>query len=172
MFDGDSRHSHTPLEAIHALLGENVNVRVARGMESSRCKKGDGFDDAVEIARTSEVALMFVGEDSILSGEAHCRADIDLPGNQVQLIEAVAATGTPIVLVVMAGRPLTLGNVIDHVADEQDHRAAHALAMSAATRMLFSAISKFTARLSPPVRSTNSNPRRPQMAKCSVALLR
>lgn len=116
VFDGDSRHSHTPLEAIHALLGEKVNVHVARGMESSRCKKSDGFDDAVEIARTSEVALMFVGEDSILSGEAHCRADIDLPGNQVQLIEAVAATGTPIVLVVMAGRPLTLGNVIDHVA--------------------------------------------------------
>jgi beta-glucosidase len=116
VFDGESRHSHTPVEAIHALLGENVNVRVARGMENSRCKKHDGFDDAVEMARTSEVALMFVGEESILSGEAHCRADIDLPGNQVQLIEAVAATGTPIVLVVMAGRPLTLGNIIDHVA--------------------------------------------------------
>ena len=116
VFDGDSRHSHTPVEAIHALLGGDVDVRVARGLESSRCKKHDGFEDAVDIARTSEVALMFVGEESILSGEAHCRADIDLPGNQVKLIEAVAATGTPVVLVVMAGRPLTLGNIIDHVA--------------------------------------------------------
>jgi beta-glucosidase len=115
VFDGDSQHSHTCLQAIHALLGDGVTVRVARGLESSRCKKHDGFDDAVEIARQSDTAVMFVGEESILSGEAHCRADIDLPGNQVQLIEAVAATGTPIVLVVMAGRPLTLGNIIDRV---------------------------------------------------------
>jgi len=59
---------------------------------------------------------MFLGEESILSGEAHCRADIDLPGNQEQLIEAVSATGKPIVLVLMAGRPLTLASVLDKVS--------------------------------------------------------
>ncbi|MFT5235011.1 MAG: beta-glucosidase [Shewanella sp.] len=58
---------------------------------------------------------MFLGEESILSGEAHCRSNIDLPGAQEQLIEAVAATGKPIVLVVMAGRPLTLTSIIDKV---------------------------------------------------------
>jgi len=59
---------------------------------------------------------MFLGEESILSGEAHCRAEIDLPGNQEQLIDAISATGKPIVLVVMAGRPLTLQKVIDKVS--------------------------------------------------------
>ena len=58
---------------------------------------------------------MVLGEESILSGEAHCRADIDLPGAQEQLIEAIAETGKPIVLVIMAGRPLTLSNIIDKV---------------------------------------------------------
>ncbi|MEH6580785.1 MAG: beta-glucosidase BglX [Halioglobus sp.] len=115
VFDGDSQHSQTCLEAIHALLGDAVNVRAVRGMESSRCRKHDGFDDAVEAARESDAALLFLGEESILSGEAHCRADIDLPGNQELLIEAIAATGTPITLVVMAGRPLTLGSILDHV---------------------------------------------------------
>ena len=116
VFDGESHHSHTCLQAIQALAGEDVEVRWARGVETSRCRKDDGFDEAVRIAQASDVALMFLGEESILSGEAHCRADIDLPGNQEQLIEAVAATGKPIVLVVMAGRPLTLGNVLDKVA--------------------------------------------------------
>lgn len=70
----------------------------------------------MQIADQSDAVVMFLGEESILSGEAHCRADIDLPGNQEQLIEAVAATGKPIILVLMAGRPLTLGGVLDKVA--------------------------------------------------------
>ncbi|MEP6391705.1 MAG: glycoside hydrolase family 3 N-terminal domain-containing protein [Halioglobus sp.] len=116
VFDGESHHSHTCLQAIYDLAGKDVDVRWARGMASSRCRTGDGFDDAVRIAQESDVALMFLGEESILSGEAHCRAEIDLPGNQEQLIEAVAATGKPVVLIVMAGRPLTLGKILDKVA--------------------------------------------------------
>lgn len=115
IFDGESQHSHTPLQAIHTLAGQGLEVRWARGMENSRCKKDDGFDDAVQHARESDVTILFLGEESILSGEAHCRADIDLPGSQEQLVEAIAATGKPIVLVVMAGRPLTLENVLDKV---------------------------------------------------------
>jgi beta-glucosidase len=115
VFDGESQHSHTCLQAIHALAGEEFEVRWSQGMASSRCRKQDGFDDAVQIARDSDVALMFLGEESILSGEAHCRAEIDLPGNQEQLIDAIAATATPIVVVVMAGRPLTLQSVLDKV---------------------------------------------------------
>jgi len=115
VFDSDSQQSHTALQALHALLGNEVDVRAVRGMENSRCREHDGFDDAVELARESDAVVLFLGEESILSGEAHCRADIDLPGNQEQLIKAVAATGTPITLVVMAGRPLTLGNILDQV---------------------------------------------------------
>jgi len=115
VFDGESRHSHTCLQALHAQLGDEVEVRWARGIETSRSKNQDEFAQAVQIAQQSDAVLMFVGEESILSGEAHCRADIDLPGHQAELIEQVAATGKPIVLVVLAGRPLTLGRVIDKV---------------------------------------------------------
>jgi beta-glucosidase len=116
VFDGESQHSHTCLQAIHDLVGNDIEVRWAPGVATSRCSKQEGFQEAVELAGNSEAAVMFLGEESILSGEAHCRADIDLPGQQEQLIEAVAATGTPIILVVLAGRPLTLGNIIDKVA--------------------------------------------------------
>jgi beta-glucosidase len=85
-------------------------------MQTSRCRNHDGFDDAVRIADESDAVIMFMGEESILSGEAHCRAEIDLPGDQDQLINAVAETGKPIVLVVMAGRPLTLTGILDKVA--------------------------------------------------------
>ena len=116
VFDGESHHSHTCLQAIHDMVGEEVDVRWARGVESSRGKNHDGFHEAVQFAEDSDAVVMFLGEESILSGEAHCRANIDLPGNQEQLIEAVAATGKPIILVIMAGRPLTLGGVLDKVA--------------------------------------------------------
>jgi beta-glucosidase len=98
------------------MVGDEVEVRWAKGMESSRARTHEGFDEAVQIAEESDAVVMFLGEESILSGEAHCRADIDLPGNQEQLIEAVAATGKPIILVLMAGRPLTLGGVLDKVS--------------------------------------------------------
>jgi len=113
VFDGESRHSQTCLQALYALVGDEVEVRWAPGLATSRSRKQDGFDEAVRIAGEADVALMFLGEESILSGEAHCRAEINLPGNQEQLIEAVAATGKPIVLIVMAGRPLTMHKVID-----------------------------------------------------------
>jgi len=115
VFDGESDHSQTCLQAIHALAGQELEVRWSQGMETSRCRKNDSFDEAVAIAADSDVTVMFLGEESILSGEAHCRAEINLPGNQEKLIEAIAATGKPIVLVVMAGRPLTLQNVLDKV---------------------------------------------------------
>jgi beta-glucosidase len=116
VFDGESHHSQTCLQALYEQAGDGVAIHWSQGMESSRCRKGEGFQDAVENAEKSDVVVMFMGEESILSGEAHCRAEIDLPGQQEQLIEAVAATGKPLVLVVMAGRPLTLGKVIDKVS--------------------------------------------------------
>jgi beta-glucosidase len=116
VFDGESHHSRTCLQAIHDLVGDQLEVRWARGMETSRCRTGDGFHEAIQIAEASDAVIMFMGEESILSGEAHCRADIDLPGNQEQLIEAIASAGRPVVLVIMAGRPLTLHKIMDKVS--------------------------------------------------------
>jgi beta-glucosidase len=116
VFDGESRHSETCLQAIHNLVGDRTEVRWAPAMSTSRCRLGDGFHEAVEVLQQSDVGILFLGEESILSGEAHCRAEIDLPGEQEQLIELLAETGKPLVLVVMAGRPLTLGSIADKVS--------------------------------------------------------
>ena len=115
VFDGDPQLTQTGLQALRALLGERVTIRFSEGLAHSRSKSHEGFADAVRIAELSDVVILFAGEEAILSGEAHCRANIDLPGHQEALIDEVAATGKPIVLVVMAGRPLTLESVIDKV---------------------------------------------------------
>ena len=115
VFDGESHHSHTCLQAIHDMAGDDLEIRWAQGMQNSRCRDPDGYHEAVQIAAASDAVIMIMGEESILSGEAHCRADIGLPGNQEHLIRDVAATGKPVILVVMAGRPITLGNVSDQV---------------------------------------------------------
>ncbi|MGK7310714.1 MAG: glycoside hydrolase family 3 N-terminal domain-containing protein [Candidatus Longimicrobiales bacterium M2_2A_002] len=108
VFDGDPDLSVTPLAALRDVLGESVDIRYARGLDPSWDRSHDGFPEAVDAATDADVALVFLGEDAILSGEAHCRADIGLPGAQSALLEAVHATGTPVVAVLMTGRPLAL----------------------------------------------------------------
>jgi beta-glucosidase len=115
VFDGDSASAITPLRAIETIVGGDVEVRYVQAMEHSRSKAGPAFDHAVAVARESDAAILFLGEESILSGEAHCRADIGLPGDQVELVRRVRATGTPLVVVIMAGRPLTLAEIADDV---------------------------------------------------------
>jgi beta-glucosidase len=79
-------------------------------------KDDTGFAEAVEAAKQADVVVMALGEDSQwMTGEAASRADLGLPGNQQQLLAAVAVTGKPIVLVVFSGRPLTLNWAADHV---------------------------------------------------------
>ena len=67
-------------------------------------------------AAQADVILYFGGEESILSGEARCRAHLDLPGNQTEQLHALKATGKPVVLVIMAGRPLCIGQELE-IAD-------------------------------------------------------
>ena len=115
IFDGDVGLSVTPLQAIGSLVGDDLDVRYVRAMEHSRSRVTDAFDEAVAVAKDCDVAVLFLGEESILSGEAHSRADIGLPGEQAELVRRVKATGTPVIAVILAGRPLTLTNVVDHL---------------------------------------------------------
>ena len=115
IFDGDPGLSVTPMHAIHSLVGDSVDVRYLRAMETSRSHDTAPFDEAVGIAADSDVAVLFLGEESILSGEAHSRADISLPGAQAELVRRIRATGKPVVVVILAGRPLTLTNIVDEV---------------------------------------------------------
>ncbi len=75
-----------------------------------------GFAEALNAARESDVAVLALGESSDMSGEAASRAHLDLPGNQQKLLEAVTATGKPVVLLLFSGRPLVLDWAASHVA--------------------------------------------------------
>ena len=75
-----------------------------------------GFAEAVAAAQAADVAILALGEGGMMSGEAGSRAYLDLPGNQQQLLEAVVATGKPVVLLVFSGRPLVLDWAAGHVS--------------------------------------------------------
>ena len=115
IFDGDETLSVTPLHAIKDLVGDATEIRYVRAMEHSRSRVNDEFETAVDAARESDAVLLFLGEESILSGEAHSRADINLPGDQAELVRRIRATGKPVIAVILAGRPLTLTNIVDEV---------------------------------------------------------
>jgi len=112
-FDAEPSHSITPLAAIKNLVGAKVNVIAEMGLTYSRDINPAGIAKAISAAKKADILLLFVGEEAILSGEAHCLADISLPGAQAQLIKALKQTGKPLVMVVMAGRPLTIGNQLE-----------------------------------------------------------
>jgi beta-glucosidase len=75
----------------------------------------DGFSEALEAARQADVVVMALGESADMSGEGGSRAYLDLPGNQEKLLESIAATGRPIVLLVFSGRPLVLDWAAQHI---------------------------------------------------------
>jgi beta-glucosidase len=77
--------------------------------------KGDDIQAAVAHAKDAEVVIMGLGERLGISGEGFDRSNLDLPGKQEQLLEAIAATGKPIVLVLENGRPLTVGWAKQHI---------------------------------------------------------
>jgi beta-glucosidase len=71
------------------------------------------ISDAVANANNSDVIVAVVGEASEMSGEASSRSDIGIPGNQTRLLEALAKTGKPLVVVLMSGRPLTISKEVE-----------------------------------------------------------
>ena len=97
----------TPLAGLRAVLGD-VEVSHAKGCEVSG-DDASGIDAAVAVARRADVALVFVGGRSGLTlactvGEARDATELGLTGVQPQLVEAIAATGTPTVVVLVSGR--------------------------------------------------------------------
>ncbi|HEY1580797.1 MAG TPA: glycoside hydrolase family 3 N-terminal domain-containing protein [Terracidiphilus sp.] len=86
----------------------------AKGTEISGTSDA-GFAEAVDDAKRADAVVLALGESAEMSGEAGSRAYLDLPGNQEQLLEAVAATGRPVILLVFSGRPLVLDWPAAHV---------------------------------------------------------
>lgn len=114
IFDGAPELSVTPKQAIESFVRNTVDLHYAEGMPSSRAHREDLFEEAINAGQKSDVILLFLGEEAILSGEAHSRANIDLPGDQAKLVRALKETGKPVVVIILAGRPLTLSNIVDH----------------------------------------------------------
>jgi beta-glucosidase len=92
---------------------EGMTLTYAKGTDIAGASDS-GFSEAVEAAKDAQVAVLALGEPGTSSGEASSRSRLDLPGNQEQLLEAVARTGTPIVLVVFSGRPLAVSWAAEH----------------------------------------------------------
>ena len=84
-------------------------VAYARGCDVSGTSR-DGFEEAITLASAADIAIMVMGDkagltDDCTSGEGRDRMSLDLPGVQEELVRAVVATGTPVVLVLVTGRP-------------------------------------------------------------------
>lgn len=111
--------SVTVLEGIQRLVSPQTEVRYARGCDILDSDTS-GFAEAVAAAQGADVAVVVVGDKSGLArgatvGESIDRAILDLPGVQQQLVEAIHATGTPVVVVLTNGRAVTLGWIAQHI---------------------------------------------------------
>jgi beta-glucosidase len=113
---GEAKDAITLLKALaQQVEATQGHVVYAKGTEIMGASDAS-FSDAVGAAKKSDVVVLALGEDAgLMTGEAASRAHLDLPGNQQQLLEAVAATGKPIVLLVFSGRPLVLNWAAQHV---------------------------------------------------------
>lgn len=107
VFDGDKAHTVTPLKALQTEF-KNISYVYEPALSYGRDKSTANFEKAKQAAASADVAIVFLGEESILSGEAHSLSNINLIGVQSDLLREVKSAGKPVVLVVMAGRPLTI----------------------------------------------------------------
>ncbi len=133
VFDHDLSETVTILDGIRGYLGDRAAVSYEPGIAApartfpsmfDRWEPGHtapGFDPAVALDRAvrsaadADVVIAVLGEQQDMIGEAASRSDLSLPGEQLELLEAVAATGTPVVLVLMSGRPLDLRGAAETV---------------------------------------------------------
>jgi beta-glucosidase len=92
----------------------NTNVLYASGA-AVEGNDTSGFAEAVRVARSADAVVMVLGEHQDMSAEARNRTSLDLPGVQPQLLQQVQATGKPLVVVLMNGRPLSVPWLDEHV---------------------------------------------------------
>src|SRR6266478_6265473 len=119
----------TVLEGIKNLLGDKVKVNYAKGCEITNEHWPDtevlpepltpaeraGINEAVEKARNSDIAVVVLGDSGKTVGESASRTSLDLPGRQLELVQSVYATGKPVVVVLLNGRPLSINWINKYV---------------------------------------------------------
>ena len=115
---GQPEDVETVLDGIQALWQGSVTYVQGCSIDDDAHRSDGAIDqveEAVESARAAEVVVLVLGESATMSGEARSRAHLDLPGQQQALLEAVHAAGTPVVVVLMSGRPLTIPWMAENV---------------------------------------------------------
>lgn len=160
-FDFDLDETVTVLDGIRAKAGHELRVDYARGIrveqrffasmfdmfEGNAPSDPDGFDEAaefehaVDVARDADVAVVVAGEWQNMIGEGASRSSLELPGRQLDLLQAVVETGTPVVLLVMNGRPLDLRWPAEHVPAILDIWYPGTRGGAAAANLLFGDVS-------------------------------
>lgn len=104
---GEAKDAVSVLDGLGRYLGPEVKINYAKGCDIDTDDRS-GIKEAVAQARKSDAVVLVVGESGDMSGEAHSRAYLGLPGVQTDLIKAVHSAGKPVVLVLMNGRPLAI----------------------------------------------------------------
>jgi beta-glucosidase len=102
------------LDGLREVLPATTEVVHVNGCDLEGREEPD-LEGAARAALAADVAILVVGEGEYMSGEAHSRAYLGLPGHQQVLVEAVHATGVPVVVVLMSGRPLVIPWIAEHV---------------------------------------------------------
>ena len=135
VFAHDLESTVTVLEGVRRVVGDGVTVQHAPGVPkpertipspfamllggsgdaNANFNEAAELEHALELARAADVAVLVLGEAADMNGEVASRSTLDIPGRQLELLEAVAATGTPVVLVLLGGRPLDLRRVLERV---------------------------------------------------------
>lgn len=104
---GVGKNAVSVLEGIKAAVSPSTKVLYSKGCNINDTSN-NLFNEAAKLASQADVVVLAVGEGADWSGEAHSRADINIPGNQEDLIKEIKKTGKPIVVLLMNGRPLTI----------------------------------------------------------------
>jgi beta-glucosidase len=161
VFDFDLDETVTVLDGIRRKIGDQVRVEYAPGVPvvqrvfasmfdmfgGNRPEDPEGFDEdaefqrAVDTASEADVAVVVVGEWQNMIGEAASRSSLDLPGRQLELLQAVVDTDTPVVLLVMNGRPLDLRWAAEHVPAIMDIWYPGTQGGAAVANLLFGTVS-------------------------------
>ena len=132
---GDPQKSVSVLEGMRNVGGNTLKIQYAKGanitddpnlarqanvfgmrVEIDKRSPDEMLQEALSLARQSDVVVAVVGEASEMSGEAASRSDITLPASEQKLLKALYATGKPVVVVIMSGRPLVLTGSIEGAA--------------------------------------------------------
>ncbi|MBN2305007.1 MAG: glycoside hydrolase family 3 C-terminal domain-containing protein [Anaerolineae bacterium] len=104
----------TVLDGIRARAPEGCRVDTLRGCDIADPGQEE-IAEAVALAQQADIAILVIGDDTTMNGEFRDRANLDLSGAQQRLVEAVYATGTPTVVVLINGKPLTIPWIAEHV---------------------------------------------------------